>query len=208
MISDIVKNTDSVLDIGFWGQGIPMNNPYWVHGIIKKRAKEVYGVDLSFDTSLFDCEHYQKVSAEDFRFDRKFDVIIASDLIEHLTNPGKLLDRCREHINPGGKIVITTGTTFSLFNLAGKITREDPINNYDHTCYFTPGTMKTLSKKCGLQVVSHSYIYTAHIEHKQSLKKKFLNLVYWTLSKFTGKFCEEFVVIISLPSKTHPSIAN
>jgi 2-polyprenyl-3-methyl-5-hydroxy-6-metoxy-1,4-benzoquinol methylase len=39
----------------------------------------------------------------------KVDVIALFDVIEHLPQPRETLALCRDHLNPGGIIVITTG---------------------------------------------------------------------------------------------------
>ena len=42
LIKKIIKSTDIVLDIGFWGQGIDHNNPNWTHGILKNMLGGVW----------------------------------------------------------------------------------------------------------------------------------------------------------------------
>ncbi len=197
VIETFVGPEDVVLDVGFWGQGIPMNNPRWPHRLIEDRARDTYGIDLGFDESLFDPTHYQKASAERFDFETKFSRILAFDLIEHLPNPGLFLDSCARNLADGGKIVITTPNAFALFNISMKMTREDPVTNKDHTLYFNPRTLRQMVEKCGLKVEHYGYLYSVGVEHQESLKKKFLNIVYFILSKFTGKFCEDFVMIIT-----------
>ena len=117
-----IKNTDVVLDVGFWGQAIQIDDDNWVHKILKDKAKEVYGLDLDYDETLFK-DNYLKANAEDFDFDVKFDVIFASDLIEHLSNPGLFLNACKRNLKPNGRIIVTTPNTYNLFNLFSKISR-------------------------------------------------------------------------------------
>jgi SAM-dependent methyltransferase len=197
VIKEYVDYPDVVLDIGFWGQGIPMENPLWPHLMIKNRAKETFGIDTEFDESKFDAVHYKKISAENFDFDTKFDRILALDLIEHLPNPGLFLSSCARNLTEDGKLIITTPNAFSLFNIAMKVTREDPVTNKDHTCYFNPRTLRQLVEKCGLKVEHYDYLYSVGVVHKESLKKKFLNIIYSILSRLTGKYCEDFVMVVT-----------
>jgi 2-polyprenyl-3-methyl-5-hydroxy-6-metoxy-1,4-benzoquinol methylase len=37
-----------------------------------------------------------------------FEVIVAGDVIEHMSNPGLFLDNCRRHLEPGGQLILTT----------------------------------------------------------------------------------------------------
>lgn len=40
--------------------------------------------------------------------DERFDVILASEVIEHLNDPGSFIDTLRDHLAPGGSLVLTT----------------------------------------------------------------------------------------------------
>ena len=94
IITTLISPHDVVLDVGFWGQAVKQSNDRWIHRMLLKRAREVYGVDTTYDESVLEhAERYQRSSAEEFQFDRKFDVIFASELIEHLSNPGMFLQR-------------------------------------------------------------------------------------------------------------------
>lgn len=47
---------------------------------------------------------------------QKFDVIVSSHVIEHVHDPVSLLRECRRILNPGGKLIIVTPNTTSLFH--------------------------------------------------------------------------------------------
>lgn len=196
LINDLIPDDTSVLDVGFWGQGVSYGDDNWVHRLLSLKTKNLYGLDLDFDnTKLKNKENYFKVSAEDFSLNRKFEIIFAGDLIEHLSNPGKFLISCRNHLSDNGRLVITTPNTFNLFNMAGKIMNFDPVVNHDHTCYYNSKTITQLLKKNGWKVEKISYLYSLGVKHQESLKKKFLNLVYKILSFFTVKYMETMVVV-------------
>lgn len=194
----LISKEDEVLDVGFWGQGITSDSKHWPHRLLKERAKVVYGIDIEYDESqILESERfkYKKVAAEDFDFDKKFDVVFAGDLIEHLVNPGLFLENAKKSLKDGGRLIITTPNTFNLFNLAGKLTREEPITNSDHTFYFNRRTIATLLNKCGWKVSEFGFMYTLEYEINESLKKKFLNILYKFLSKFTNKYYETMIVV-------------
>jgi 2-polyprenyl-3-methyl-5-hydroxy-6-metoxy-1,4-benzoquinol methylase len=159
-----------------------------------ERTKDVYGVDLDVG-SEFPADRYQKASAEDFHFDVQFDVIFAGDLIEHLSNPGLFLHCCRKALKPDGILILTTPNTFNLFNMAGKLTKHEPTTNSDHTFYFNSRVLKKLLEKNEFAVEEISYLYTLHVIYQESLKKKFLNVLYRLLSKMTDKYVETLVVV-------------
>lgn len=200
LINDIITLNDTVLDVGFWGQGVSHLAPNWVHNILKKRAYTVYGIDLDFDESkVSPKENYLKASAESFHFrEQRFNVIFASDLIEHLSNPGLFLSCARKHLNPGGRIIVTTPNCFNLFNLTEKITKGEPTVNYDHTCYFNDKTLRQLFKKNGFKNFQFTYIYSLDLTYKQSFKKKILNVVYKIISLVTPRYIESVVIVASV----------
>lgn len=195
LISAAVRESDTVLDVGFSGQGIREGSGQWPHALLEKRAASVYGVDLDLPERYLHDPRYQRASAEDFRFPAAFDVIFAGDLIEHLSNPGLFLKACRAHLKPAGRLILTTPNTFNLFNLAEKLTKREPTVNPDHTLYLNDKTLGVLLRKNDFRIAETGYVYTLGYGHKESAKKKLLNLAYWLLSKFTDKFMETLVVI-------------
>jgi 2-polyprenyl-3-methyl-5-hydroxy-6-metoxy-1,4-benzoquinol methylase len=198
----ITKNS-SVLDVGFWGQGKTNESPTWPHKLIKNHSGDVYGIDIVYDEAFILPEErfkYQKAAAENFNFNRKFDIVFAGDLIEHLINPGLFLENAKQHTAENGRLIMTTPNTFNLFVLVGKLTRPEPVINSDHTFYFNRRTIQVLLEKCGWEVEFFGFMYTLDYTHKESLKKKFLNLIYRFLSFFTPKYYETLVVVAKIKS--------
>lgn len=195
-IRERIQATDVVLDVGFVGQGIRVDNPASSHAILRSVAADVYGIDtqvyIPVDERL--QGRYLLANAEQFSLGRLFDVIYAGDLIEHLSNPGLFLESCRAHLVPEGRLILTTPNCFNLFNLAEKLSKSEPTVNSDHTVYFNPKTLATLLRKNGFEIVDTAYIYSLEVNYRESLKKRFLNAIYWASSLFTEKFIETLCV--------------
>jgi len=200
LVDGLIRTDDSVLDVGFLGQGTSTNSSNWVNRLLRERASEVWGIDLDFDESKLPIEgKYIRASAESFDLaEKKFDVIFAGDLIEHLINPGLFLSRSKAHLKEGGRLILTTPNCFNLFNIAEKFSKGEPTVNPDHTCYFNDKTLRVLLAKCGLKNIEFGYLYTLGCEHKESIKKKFLNALYLFISKFTSRYLETLVVVIQV----------
>lgn len=99
----------NVLDIGcvgsVQGKTIPEKKKIWLHGFICQYAKNCVGVDIEEEeVKKLNKAGYTCVAgnAETIDVGRKFDVIIASNVIEHLYNPGLFLDNVKRHLNAGG----------------------------------------------------------------------------------------------------------
>lgn len=108
IIDLIPTHTKTVLDIGC-GVGD-------FASVLHKKGYIVWGVDISED-ALRQADEFLEDSfcfnVEDEQWSaelmsKKFDVIIASEVIEHLFHPELLLKKLKLLLNPGGKIIITT----------------------------------------------------------------------------------------------------
>lgn len=199
LISKTITQDDTVLDVGFWGQGTSMGDPDWPHRLLIEHAKHVDGIDITLDAQALHTINssgtYIEASAESFSSTTKYSKIFAADVIEHLPNPGLFLNSCKQALGKGGALIITTPNTYNLFNIAGKLMHDEPVVNKDHTCYFNVRTLATLLTKCGWRIERVGYVYTLGELHEESWKKKVLNGIYRLASTVTPKYLETLVVI-------------
>jgi len=102
---------------------------------------EKYGSDVSdVALSLIKDEKIHKKACDlnqDFPFDLNFDVIIASEVLEHLGNPYNVLEKVKEHLAKDGLFLVTTPSVtlwkHRLQLLRGRFPKYDPshINFWD-----------------------------------------------------------------------------
>jgi SAM-dependent methyltransferase len=84
------------------------------------------------------------------------DVIVLLDVIEHLSDPRSTLALCRQHLNPGGVIVITTGDFASSYaRLAGRNWRL--MTPPQHLWFLTPQSIRRLSHSLGLDLEAYDH---------------------------------------------------
>ena len=96
VISNILKDGDAILDIGA--------NNRSLEKYIRSITGKVSYFSLDIDKNL--AHDYYDMAA----IDRKFDVIVALDVIEHMTliDTVVLFGRIHELLNPSGRVVIST----------------------------------------------------------------------------------------------------
>jgi len=159
-INEIVKwvSGPEVLDVGCTGHAESPTAPSWLHGKLRKQFGNVTGID----TSTKNVEELQRLgfadihvqSAEAICFDKRFNTIVAGELIEHLSNPGNFLESARNHLARNGRLVITTPYPFSLaYSLYALKNFPVTCFNKQHTCWFCPSTLQELASRFGLKVV-------------------------------------------------------
>lgn len=81
---------------------------YSIHAL----GHNVVGIDIS-EKAIFSAkkhfgDYFQVVELKDYKTDRKYDLIIATELIEHLANPSGFISDCANLLKVDGKIILTT----------------------------------------------------------------------------------------------------
>ncbi len=194
-IARLIHPSESVLDVGFWGQNVDKDNPAWIHSDLLRRAEKVYGLDIVFDDAQFPPPLYIKGSAENFSLPEKVDVIFAGDLIEHLSNPGLFLECAAKNLKENGRLILSTPNAFNLFVMAEKLVKPEPTVNREHTCYFNQKTLRELLSRYGFTIEEVSYVERIDALYRESPAKKVLNILYWITSFFTPKFLETLLIV-------------
>lgn len=149
-----------VLDIGCSGQHgrhSALDSPWWLHGQLLERHPETWG--LEFSQELVDelteagIRNVQQGDAQDFDLGRRFDTVVAGELIEHLENPGAFLRCADAHLKPDGRIILTTPYAFSLgFAIYAWGRYPKTCSNPEHTMWLCPTTIAQLVERVGLEV--------------------------------------------------------
>lgn len=156
-----VAQGKDVLDLGCVSHD-PENyrSRFWLHKALVSRCRSVKGLDLSAAGARYLCDQGFDVDhgdAQNFQFDRQFDVIAAGDLIEHLEDFGGFLESCKRHLRPGGTLVISTPNPWYWRNVVKAILYMEVPNNIEHTCWLCPRTLRQLVARHGLTVRNVSF---------------------------------------------------
>jgi SAM-dependent methyltransferase len=150
-----------------------------LHFKLAEIAGQLYGFD--FDQAGLDILRKRGVGnlyradlekLDEVDLNEKFDVIIAGEMIEHLSNPGLFLRGVRRFMKADTKLVITTinaygGLRFALYSLRGKGGTNESVHP-DHVSYYSYSTLNLILKRENF-IVREFYFYDIGPEHRQHL---------------------------------------
>jgi len=157
-----------VLDLGCVCHQLDIAYPPWLHGYICERADSVLGVDvLEAEIEELNRRGYHVVYADVEAMDlgEQFDVVVAGDLVEHLTNHADFLRRVSAHLKPDGVFVMTTPNPITLLRYMRLITGGETQAHHEHTCWFTAKVFRQMAERFGLEVVDESYADDTRIHY-------------------------------------------
>ncbi len=154
-----------------------IDNNMLLHFELSKTTSELYGFDYdqagidilakAGTANLYraDLEHLEAVE-----LDTTFDVIIAGEMIEHLSNPGLFLNGIQRFMHSETALVITTINAYSalrffIYGLRGRGGETEPVHP-DHVAYYSYKTLSLILKRAGLDVAEFCF-YDLGLEHKQ-----------------------------------------
>ena len=137
------------------------------------QASETIGVDYSKPVieeyrrlGIFDNVIWGNVQKlEDLPLNSTFDVVVAADIIEHLSSPGAMLDGIKRFCTSASRVVITTPHAFGLLNylrfLAGRFEE-----GHEHVMTFNVANIDNLLKRHGYEIDSLDTCYQSAATRK------------------------------------------
>lgn len=163
-----------------------IKNEMLLHHDLKQVAKELYG----FDYDAEGLEIFKRIGEKNIYWadlekldevdlNETFDVIIAGEMIEHLSNPGLFLRGIKRFMNKDSKLVITTinaysGMRFFIYGLRGRGGANEPVHP-DHVAYYSYKTLNLVVEREKLKIKDFVF-YDIGPEHRPHLHW-FYNLV-------------------------------
>ena len=145
-----------ILDIGS-GPGL-----FLLHG--KERGWEAVGVEPSRQAAQHSKDLGLKIVEEFLSEDTveilgRFDVVHMSQVLEHIPDPGEMVELSQKLLNPGGLICVVVPNDYNPFQLAlRKACGFDPwwIAPPHHINYFSHNSLSRLLVKNGFDIVCHT----------------------------------------------------
>jgi len=164
IIMPLIKGKD-VLDLGCVNMDLKTYDfSNSMHAKIRERCKYLLGIDfLKSDVDWLREHGYNVIcqNVERLNLKRKFDIVLAGEIIEHLSNPGMFLESLKKCLKSDGTFILTTPNSLSLersakFFLSGKMVLD---RNAGHTVYFTIETLAELLRRHGFKIEKFYYAH-------------------------------------------------
>ena len=191
IILKYIKNK-TVLDLG-----VGDIRDRFLHEFVAKHSKKAIGLEISQKRADALSEKGYNIiigDAQNFDLKKKFDVILAGDLIEHLENPGLFIKSVKKHMKNDSIFILNTPNIYSINLLLRGCCFFGNVHHFDeHTLAFTEQLLRKLLKMNALYV--KKVIYFNHSEpNLQSIIVRFL-------SYFFNKWKEHICFIITMENE-------
>ena len=155
----------TVLDVGAAGNAedyLPTKKHQWLHYRLSEVAKELIGLDIdqkSIDYAGKYGIHIIQGDCETIQLGRRFEIIIMSEVIEHLNAPAIAIQTLIRHLEPKGKILITTPNPTHYGLIARSCLGYNLRIYYDHICCFLPEHFQVICNRFGYHL-SEIYFFS------------------------------------------------
>lgn len=118
-----------------------------------------------FDNVLHgDAEHLEELGLKP-----EFDVVVAGNIIEHLSNPGRMLDGIRSVCRDDTRVVVTTNHAFGLLAFV-RYLGDRYVEGREHVFTMNAQHMHNLAARHGFEVVELDTCYEDHATHSRLFK--------------------------------------
>jgi 2-polyprenyl-3-methyl-5-hydroxy-6-metoxy-1,4-benzoquinol methylase len=156
-IFNYIKSKD-ILDIGGCQFGKTRK-------FIKESCKSYTGIDID----LCNDKDIIQADAQHFNIEKKFDLILEGEVIEHLSNFQGFFESCKNHLKENGELIITTPNPYSFSAIFSKLRHEEVHNTLKHTVLFDGFVFRSMAKMNGF-IVREKLFYNMDNPKTLSLK--------------------------------------
>lgn len=159
---------DRVLHVGCCGNDWEFDARWagkTLHRVLEEQASEVYGIDIlasriaqmvkaGHNALVADAEQLMAHLSPELRFD----VVVAGELIEHLTRPGDFLDQLVPFMAKDGKLILTTPNMTGFWSFVTYGLRNRRETHGEHVTGFKAEFLETMLVRHGWRCVDVSHV--------------------------------------------------
>jgi 2-polyprenyl-3-methyl-5-hydroxy-6-metoxy-1,4-benzoquinol methylase len=188
-----VLNVGAAGNVEFYLSG---RRDLWMHEKLKSLATELVGLDIDEESVSYANARGESLllgNCENVELGRKFDLIVLSEVIEHVYSPTAALANLARHLAPGGKLFITTpNPTYYGTVLRALLNRSLNIY-YDHVTSYFPENLVVMCRRLGLKVTG---IHFYNVTDVRSANLKFRSWMARQIGQLIHRYGSNFILII------------
>jgi SAM-dependent methyltransferase len=193
----------SVLNVGAAGNVeyyLEGRRELWMHERLKSLAADLVGLDIDEDSVAFANARGEALvvgNCETAQLGRQFDLIVLSEVIEHVNAPVAAITNLVRHLKPQGKLFITTPNP-TYYGTALRAVLNSPLNiYYDHVTTFFPENFAVICRRLGLKMTG-VYFYNAGNVRSPALRVR--SWVARQMGRLRSRMSSNFIVVIESAS--------
>ena len=176
VLSDVVPyileqaSAKSVLNVGAAGGVelyLPDRREEWLHHRLGRVTRKLVGIDIDAENIARAARNGIEILEADcqtMKLDRRFDLIVMSDVIEHLDAPGVAVRTLVQHLAPNGRLLITTPNPTHYGTMARAVLGRAPSVYYDHVACFMPEHVQAICNRHGYRLTA--VYFFGHIDRR------------------------------------------
>ena len=144
----------NILDVGCIGQDRDFGSNNWLHNKVKAVAGSIDGVDILTEQILelkklgYSMLSIQELEQKNF----KYDVVLISDVIEHVNDPVGFLSYYSNFLSPGGRMLVSTPNSNRSLNFINILFNNNYTVNPEHVFWFCPRTFAEVTDRAKLTI--------------------------------------------------------
>ena len=176
MIITYIKDKD-ILDLWAWDI-----RDRFLHKFLVDNAKSVVWIELmKYKVENMKKHWYNLVewNAETLDLWKKYDVVIAWDLIEHVDNAWLFLENVKRHLKKDGVFIFNTPNAYAINFLVKWLLSWGTVHQfYEHVTLFNEELIINLLNRFGIKIEK-----TIYFTHKENNFKSYILRLFWKISK-------------------------
>jgi 2-polyprenyl-3-methyl-5-hydroxy-6-metoxy-1,4-benzoquinol methylase len=179
-----------------------IKNNIYLHKLVTDKSNHCIGIDINSDLIeylkhkyAFNNIYYGDVENPatfeiEFNQLKQADILIIPDLIEHLNNPGLMLEGIKKYYSKKIKLIIVTPNPFTYLNFAFTLLRREFYNAF-HTCCFSTTNMRVLLSHYDIRIIR---VYPCFMpKDKPFIVRTIDKLINHFLLIFSSGFCDNYL---------------
>lgn len=198
MIESLAKDK-SVLNVGATGGVtgyLPDHRDIWLHDRLQRVACNLVGVDIDEAAIRYAASHGVTIlneNCETMQLGQKFDVIVMSDVIEHLNAPVIAIENLLRHLSSGGVLIVTTPNATAGNIVLRSLFRKSFNVLADHVTLYYPEHFQAICERVG--GIVHSIYMFDHMDSR-TLANRIKSWCFRLMTLLSPRFSSSIMVVI------------